>query len=87
MTSMMLDTSRLRDLCLSDTGFAFDPLTGYTFTVNATGLAVLSGLKAGCSPDEIAGGLGDAFEFEGGEDLGRDVADFLTRLREQGLVK
>ena len=40
----MSDLNRLRDLALSDTGFVFDPCSGATFTVNATGLAVLKGL-------------------------------------------
>ena len=84
---MTLDTTRLRQLAVSDSGFVFDPLTGHTFTVNATGLAVLAGLKAGRVADEIASDLGDAFEPEGGEDIQRDVDDFVLRLREHGLVK
>ena len=81
-----LDT-HLHDLALSDTGFVFDPHTGYTFTVNPTGLAVLRGLKEGQEPEVIVGALRDGFELEGGEDLARDVDEFLARLREQGLVK
>ena len=43
----MSNVRRLGDLALSDTGFAFDPLTGATFTVNATGLCVLLAMKEG----------------------------------------
>jgi PqqD family protein of HPr-rel-A system len=84
---MTLDTTRLRQLAVSDSGFVFDPLTGYTFTVNATGLAILAGLKAGRPPDEVAADLAEGFEPEGGEDIQRDVDDFVLRLREHGLVR
>jgi PqqD family protein of HPr-rel-A system len=82
-----MDVSRLHDLALSDSGFVFDPTTGHTFTVNATGLAVLRGLKAGDPETKIAAALSEGFEMDGGEDPMRDVADFLTSLRALGLVK
>jgi PqqD family protein of HPr-rel-A system len=82
-----LDTSRLRDLALSDQGFVFDPLSGYTFTVNPTGLLVLRLLKEGRPSAEIVRELQEAFDFDGGEDVGRDVDEMILRLREQGLVK
>lgn len=84
---MSIDTSRLRDLALSDTGFVFDPLTGHTFSVNATGLMVLRALKDGALPERLAGKLAEEFEPEGGEDLARDVEDFLGTLKAQGLLK
>ena len=81
-----LDPTHLQQLAINDSGFVFDPLTGYTFTVNATGLAVLTGLKRGDPPAQIVAELQDGFELEGSEDIERDVDDFLTRLREHGLV-
>lgn len=84
---MSIDTSRLRDLALSDTGFVFDPLTGHTFSVNTTGLTVLRALKDGALPERLAGNLAEEFEPEGGEDLARDVEDFLGTLKAQGLLK
>jgi PqqD family protein of HPr-rel-A system len=82
-----LDISRLRDLALSDQGFVFDPLSGYTFTVNPTGLLVLRLLKEGRSSAEIVHELQEVFDLDGGEDVGRDVDEMILRLREQGLVK
>jgi PqqD family protein of HPr-rel-A system len=82
-----LDISRLRDLALSDQGFVFDPLSGYTFTVNPTGLLVLRLLKEERSSAEIVHELQEAFDLDGGEDVGRDVDEMILRLREQGLVK
>lgn len=83
----MLDLTRLRDLAVSDSGFVFDPMTGYTFTVNPTGLFVLQGLKRGEPIEDIAQRLSDEFDLEGGEDVSRDVDEFLGRLREHGIVR
>jgi PqqD family protein of HPr-rel-A system len=84
---MEIQTLHLRDLALSDSGFVFDPMTGHSFTVNATGLCVLQGLKEGKSPEEIVKRLSDGFELEAVEDAGRDVQDFIVQLRECGLVR
>lgn len=83
----MPDVSRLRDLAISDTGFVFDPLTGHTFNVNATALVLLRALKDGVMPQELSARLEAAFEREPDQDLSRDVEDFLSRLREHGLVR
>ena len=84
---MDVDTTRLRQLAISDSGFAFDPLTGHTFTLNASGLVIIAGIKAGRGVDAIADELREAFESEGLEDHRRDVEDFVLRVREEGLVK
>jgi PqqD family protein of HPr-rel-A system len=83
----VLDVSRLRDLAISDSGFIFDPQTGYTYSVNDTALAVVRLLKAGEPPAAVVARLGDAFDVEPEEDLARDVDEFVARLREQGLVR
>jgi PqqD family protein of HPr-rel-A system len=82
-----MDTSRLHDLAVSDSGFVFDPLTGYTFTVNPTGLLVLQSLKQGVTQEDLTAKVEQEFELEGGEDVGRDVSEFVTTLRTMGLVK
>jgi len=82
----MLDPSRLRNLAISESGFLFDPVTGHTFNVNATGLAIVQAVKAGKSEEEVIDLLREEFEQEGGEDVARDVEEFLARLREHGLV-
>ena len=84
---MTLDVTRLHDLAVSDSGFVFDPLTGYTFTVNPTGLFVLHALKQGAAPEELPKQIEDQFEFDGGEDVSVDVTDFIGSLRAAGLVK
>ncbi len=84
---MELDTSHIRSLATSETGFVFDPSTGHTFTVNPTGLAILGLLKDGMAPEAIEAQLADRFDVEGQDDLRRDVQDFIAELRTLGLVR
>lgn len=81
----MFDRKRLLDLALSDTGFAFDPYSGSTFTVNQTGLCVLNALKEGLSIEAVALRVEERFDARGA-DLSRDVDDFVAALRQHGLV-
>lgn len=89
MTSLTptLDVSRLKQLAINESGFVFDPVTGHTFTLNETGLAVLRRLQEGADVDRIVAELTSQFELDGSEDLPRDVDDFVSRLHEQGLLK
>ncbi len=81
----MESTAPLRDLAVSDSGFVFDPMSGITYTVNATGRAVIDGIREGLDRDDIIEILKDAFETEGA-DLHRDVDEFVRLLRRAGLV-
>jgi len=71
---------RLRSLALNPDGFAFDPTTGESFTVNPTGLVLLEGLREGDQPQELVARLVNAFDVST-EDASRDVDDFLEHLR------
>ena len=71
---------RLRSLALNPDGFAFDPTTGESFTVNTTGLAILEGLREGLTHEGLTGRLVERFEVTP-EDASRDVDDFLDHLR------
>lgn len=83
----MSTLARLKDLALSESGFVFDPYTGATFTANATGLAVLRGLREGLNRPQIVGRLGDEFSVAGSPvQLDSDVGDFLRLLVQQALV-
>lgn len=46
------DATRLAELQLSASGFAFDPRSGQSFTLNPTGLEALECLSRGCSVEE-----------------------------------
>jgi hypothetical protein len=76
---------RLRSLALNPDGFAFDPTTGESFTLNATGLAVVEGLREGLTPEQLTARLVERFEVSP-LDASRDVDDFLDHLRSFRLV-
>ena len=82
----MLNTSHLGELAISDGGFVFDPRTGHSYNLNETALAALRALKDGAGPEAIVMRLRDQFAVEHDEDIARDVADLISRLRELGLV-
>ena len=81
----MSNVKRLGDLALSDTGFAFDPYSGSTFTINPTGVCVLQAMKEGLSEDAIAERLRGRFDARGA-DVRRDVDDFTALLQQHGIV-
>ena len=78
---------QVRDVAVSDSGFVFDPATGHTFTVNATGLTILRMLKDGVSEDEMKLRLASDFALESEDDPGRDIQDFVVQLRGSGLLR
>jgi hypothetical protein len=47
------ESSRLADLMLNERGFVFDPNTGESYQVSATGLSCLRGLQRGATVDEM----------------------------------
>jgi hypothetical protein len=82
---MSNDLKRLGELALSDTGFAFDPYSGATFTINPTGMCVLGAMKEGLAAEAIADRLRARFDARGA-DVPRDVGDFVALLRQHGIV-
>ncbi len=82
---MSLAAERLSDLALSPTGFLFDPRTGSTFTVNATGAAVLEALRDGGGLQEVVDRLAERFAIADA-DLRRDALEYVRVLRDHGLL-
>jgi PqqD family protein of HPr-rel-A system len=70
----------LMRLALSDNGFVFDPVTGNSFTVNGTGLAILRRLQHDADLARIVASLCDEFDVAplAAE---RDVIEFANLLR------
>ena len=67
-------------LALSDSGFVFDPVTGNSFSVNGSGLAILRRLQQGTDLPGIVASLSEEFEVDilAAE---RDVVEFANVLR------
>ncbi|OGI40498.1 MAG: hypothetical protein A2V91_00165 [Candidatus Muproteobacteria bacterium RBG_16_64_10] len=71
----------LMRLALSDSGFVFDPVTGNSFTVNGSGLAILRRLQQQGS--DLAGTVASLCEEFDVEAMAaeRDVIEFANLLR------
>ncbi|CAG1021208.1 hypothetical protein DOJK_00841 [Patescibacteria group bacterium] len=77
MKEILLATKRL---ALSESGFVFDPVSGQSFTVNETGLAVLRFAQQEQEPESLVTELAEQFDASLSE-ISRDVSDFIHRLR------
>jgi PqqD family protein of HPr-rel-A system len=81
----MSNQPRIKDIAINDTGFVFDPYSGGTFTLNATGQVIVKALRDGLTQDEIVVRLRS--EFDGvTTKLDEEVQDFVRTLREFGLL-
>ena len=74
----------LRRLALSDSGFVFDPLSGTSYTVNSSGLALLRLLQEEGSGEvaDVVVELRDLFEVDAAT-AEQDVIEFSGVLRSQ----
>ncbi len=77
--------SKLSSLHLADSGFLFDPYTGLTYGLNATGAAILRWLRDGLALPEVARKLASEFDVPEATATA-DVKEFNDRLDEQGLL-
>lgn len=70
----------LKRLMTSDEGFAFDPLTGYSYTINETAQRIIAGLKSGADYDAILSGLTEEYDVAQ-QRADRDLETFLEQLK------
>jgi hypothetical protein len=81
-----MDTRRLRELAISETGFIFDPWSGLTWTVNPSGRFILEQLKAGVDPEDVPRRIRESFEVRATDDPERDVRECVVMLHTEGLL-
>lgn len=79
-----MDISRLSLLAVSDTGFVFDPRTGHSYTVNATGLRVLRDLRKGQPISATIAEFQDSYDSVG--NLESDLRAFAEALSAYELI-
>ena len=70
----------LTRLALSDSGFVFDPVSGNSFSVNGSGMAILRRLQQGTDLTRIVTSLCEEFEVDALA-AERDVIEFANLLR------
>ena len=73
-------------LAISETGFVFDPQTGYSYVVNETGIEILDCLKNNMDEPNIMKHIMKNYEVI--EDQARrDYDSFILRLKQYGLYE
>ena len=72
--------NRLAGLAVSDEGFAFDPRTGQSFTLNPTGRRLLRALADGTPQVAVADMLAERYAVDP-RNVHGDVRDFIEQLR------
>lgn len=77
--------STIKRLAINDEGFVFDPATGDSFMLNATGATLLRGLQEELDELALLERLIDRFDVEPAQAAG-DVDDFLMQLRSQRIL-
>lgn len=83
---MAFDTTKLKELAISETGLLFDPSTGYMFTSNAVGVLILTALRDNEDVEEIRELILKEHEADG-DTVEKDMFDFLNQLASFGLIK
>ncbi len=73
----------LNDLMLNDRGFVFDPASGETFQLNATGLRIVRLLQSGLSQEDTLARVIAEFDVEENT-AQRDFGDFVENAARLG---
>jgi hypothetical protein len=77
-----LDAAALRRLAVNENGFVFDPVTGRSFTVNASGRQLLARLAEEPDEERLVAALVREYAATPAV-LRRDIHDFTRLLQEQ----
>ena len=79
------DVERLKNLALSENGFLFDPVTGYSYNLNSTAITLLHQLQHGKTRSEILKDMQENY-LSDANTLERDLDQFLGQLQEFGFL-
>jgi len=70
-----------QNIAISETGFIFNPTTGESFTVNATGLEIIHALKEGKAFAEISREMLQKYAIDAAT-IEKDYFDFIHFLKQ-----
>ncbi|PKK89070.1 MAG: HPr-rel-A system PqqD family protein [Candidatus Wallbacteria bacterium HGW-Wallbacteria-1] len=77
--------SRLLSLVVNETGFAFDPMGGESFTINHVGRETIELIRQGRELEEIVEEISGRYEAPF-EEVYTDILEFLEKLRVYSLL-
>jgi hypothetical protein len=80
-----MQTERLKNLAISDSGFIFDPSSGDAYNTNETGMFIINLLKQGKDFNELMDILIDEYEVAEDE-LEADLLDYIQTLKNYHMI-
>lgn len=81
-----MNSEKMKNLAVNDNGFVFDPATGYSYSVNPTGLLVLKLMAQDKSKEEISATVGEEYEVTA-DNFASDFEHYLLMLEALDLVE
>jgi PqqD family protein of HPr-rel-A system len=81
-----MNVAKLKELMINDEGFAFDPRTGNTYTMNPTGLLIVNAVKAGANVDQVLDSVAARYEVDR-QTADRDLEVFFNELQRNKLIE
>ncbi|MGN7610763.1 PqqD family protein [Magnetococcales bacterium HHB-1] len=81
-----MDRSQLSSLAINEQGFAFNPESGESFTLNIIAREIIEAIKAGIDSQSIVMQLVETYDVNF-EEAYADVIDFMEHLKMYGLLK
>jgi PqqD family protein of HPr-rel-A system len=81
-----MKVAKLKELMINDEGFAFDPRTGNTYTMNPTGLLIVNAVKAGANVDQVLDSVAARYEVDR-QTADRDLEVFFNELQRNKLIE
>ena len=75
-----------KNIAISENGFIFNPLTGNSFSINETGVAILQQLKDGVKSEDIVIFMMNEYEIDK-HSAEKDLTDYLSMLKSYQLTE
>lgn len=81
-----MNVTKLKELMINDEGFAFDPRTGNTYSINPTGLLIVNAVKAGANVEQVLDSVAERYEVDR-QTADRDLEVFINELQRNKLIE
>lgn len=77
--------NHLSHLAVNEEGFVFNPMSGDSFQVSATGLIILKAIRDGKTDEDICRTMAEEYEVSD-EEIRHDLVDFKASLKTLSLL-
>lgn len=81
-----MNVTKLKELMINDEGFAFDPRTGNTYSINPTSLLIVNAVKAGANVEQVLDSVAERYEVDR-QTADRDLEVFINELQRNKLIE